>query len=306
MTDMSWYRVICFPLSTNLQPLISYLQQNSFYCRVTEEVIDGRNQQQVWVNTKEKTLEVAEVCAQWSSGELAQESSSIQDGGSQAKITQSYSKVAVSFHLLTLLPITLGLILLGFIGAALFNADTENYSFIEPFLFLGINGEYLVPLSVGLQAGEYWRFITPVFIHFDFLHILFNSLIIWEVGRRIEVTKGSVHYLGFVMLAAVVSNFSQYSVANNVSFGGLSGVAYGVIGYIAIYQELIKHPVLQFHKGIIAFFIIWLLLGVFGVVDLFIDGSIANAAHISGLIIGALFGGLVAMIDKITSKSTSE
>lgn len=306
MTNMSWYRVICFPLSTNLQPLIGYLQKNSFYCRVTEEVIDGRNQQQIWVSTKDRALEVAEICTQWSSGELVQESNAIQEEAAQATITQSTFKVAVGFHLLTLLPVTLGMILLGFIGAALFSADTENYSFIEPFLFLGINGEYLVPLPVGLEAGEYWRFVTPAFIHFGFLHILFNSLIIWEVGRRIEVAKGSVHYLGFILLVAVVSNFSQYSVASNVPFGGLSGIAYGVIGYIAIYQELVKHPVLQFHKGTIAFFIIWLLLGVFGVVDLFIDGSVANAAHISGIITGALFGALVAMIDKAGSKSTSE
>ena len=85
---------------------------------------------------------------------------------------------------------------------------------------------------------------------------------------------------------------------NNSIFGGLSGVVYGVIGYVAVYQEFIKHPVLQFNKATIAFFIVWLLLGVFGVIDVFIEGSIANAAHVSGLLAGAIFGGLMVFIDK--------
>ncbi len=302
MTSMSWYPVICFPLSANLQPLISYLQQSNIHCRVTEEVIEGRNQQQIWVNTKDRALEVAEICTQWSTGELEQEVSQA-ESANQKQTTQPYSKVVVGFHLFKLLPITLAMILLGFAGAAAFKADSQNYSFIEPFLFLGISGDHLIPLSVGLGAGEYWRLVTPAFIHFSWLHIIFNSLIIWEVGRRIEIAKGPLHYLGFILLAAGVSNFSQYSVSNNVLFGGLSGVAYAAIGYIAIYQELVKHPVLQFHKGTLAFFILWLLLGVFGVIDLFIDGGIANAVHVSGLIVGAILGALVAMVDKISNKS---
>jgi GlpG protein len=91
---------------------------------------------------------------------------------------------------------------------------------------------------------------------------------------------------------------SQYSVMNNSIFGGLSGVVYGVIGYVAVYQEFIKHPVLQFNKATIVFFIVWLLLGVFGVIDVFIEGSIANAAHVSGLLAGAIFGGFMVFIDK--------
>jgi membrane associated rhomboid family serine protease len=39
-------------------------------------------------------------------------------------------------------------------------------------------------------------------------------------------------------------------------------------------------------------------LGVFGVIDIFIEGSIANAAHVSGLLVGAIFGGLMVLVDK--------
>ncbi len=306
MASTSWYPVIYFPLSTHLQPLIAHLQQSNIHCCVTEDIVEGCRQQQIWVSRKDKALEVAEVCLQWCNGELDQEIDQVQLDFDHSAAKQSPLRVGVGLHLLALLPITLGIIVLGFVGAALVNAERHTLSHVEPFLFQGLSNDSFVPLSIGLQAGEYWRFVTPIFIHFNFLHILVNSLIMWEVGRRIELGRGSLHYLGFILMAAVVSNYSQYISTGDVPFGGLSGVAYAAIGYIAVYQELVRDPVLRFHKGAIAFFIIWLLLGVFGIIDLFIVGSIANAAHISGLIIGAIFGGLVTMIDKAISKGTNE
>lgn len=285
----TWYRVICFPLSKDLQPLLHYLASQSVHCRVTEE----RGEQQLWINNQEEALDVAQLCTQWLSGEL-----SIEEVDKPAGANYSPSKLAVGLYLVKLSPVTIVLILLGFIGAALVNADDRLFSFAEPFLFQGLSNGYFVPFSESLAAGEYWRLITPMFLHFGFLHVLFNSLIIWEVGRRIEIAKGSFHYVGFILLVGIVSNVSQYSVMNNTIFGGLSGVVYGVIGYVAVYQEFIRHPVLQFNKATIAFFIVWLLLGVFGVIDAFIQGSIANTAHVSGLLTGAIFGGLMVLLDK--------
>lgn len=298
---LNWYPVICFPLAANLQPLLNHLASLNIRCRVTEEIAEGENkrsaEQQVWTDEQEQVLYVAELCSQWAAGELL-----VNATHEPAQTKASYSKLTVGLQLAKRLPVTISIILLGFIGAALINADSQQFLFAEPFLFQGISNNYFVPLSESLAAGEYWRLITPIFLHFSFLHVLFNSLILWEVGRRIEIAKGPFHYLGFILLAGVVSNISQYTIMNNTIFGGLSGVVYGVIGYIAVYQEFIKHPVLQFNKATIAFFLLWLLLGVFGVIDVFIQGSIANAAHVSGLLVGAIFGGVMVFIDKPSSE----
>ena len=305
MTMLTWYPVLRFPLSTNLQPLLDHLASLNIICRVTEEIAKGGNkrsaEQQIWIAQQEQVLYVAELCSQWVAGELLvnEAHTPAQTKAAYSKLTSS--KLKVGLHLATRLPVTISIILLGFIGAALINADRQQLSFAEPFLFQGLANNYFVPLSESLAAGEYWRLITPIFLHFGFLHVLFNSLILWEVGRRIEIAKGPLHYLGFILLAGVVSNISQYSMMNNTVFGGLSGAVYGVIGYIAVYQEFIKHPILQFNKATIAFFVVWLLLGVFGVIDVFIEGSIANAAHVSGLLVGAIFGGVMVLIDKPSS-----
>lgn len=299
MTMLTWYPVIRFPLTTNLKPLLEHLTSLNLSSRVTEE----RGEQQLWIAEQEQVLAAAELSTQWVAGELPGTSATSASNGTpdDTALTCSkpkYYKLAVILHFAKRLPVTLCIILLGLIGTALISADRQQLSFAEPFLFQGLAENYFVPLSEGLAAGEYWRFITPTFLHFGFLHVLFNCLILWEVGRRIELSKGPLHYLGFILLASVVSNMSQYSVMNNSIFGGLSGVVYGVIGYIAVYQEFIKHPILQFNKATIAFFLVWLLLGVFGVIDVFIEGSIANAAHVSGLLVGVIFGGLMVIIDK--------
>lgn len=299
MTMLTWYPVIRFPLTTNLKPLLEHLTSLNLSSRVTEE----RGEQQLWIAEQEQVLAAAELSTQWVAGELPGSSatSAFNAGPADSMLTGSKPKhyeLAVALHFAKRLPVTLCIILLGLVGTALISADRQQLSFAEPFLFQGLAENYFVPLSEGLAAGEYWRFITPTFLHFGFLHVLFNCLILWEVGRRIELAKGPLHYLGFILLASVVSNMSQYSVMNNSIFGGLSGVVYGVIGYIAVYQEFIKHPILQFNKATIAFFLVWLLLGVFGVIDVFIEGSIANAAHVSGLLVGIIFGGLMVIIDK--------
>ena len=304
MTMLTWYTVIRFPLTTNLKPLLEHLTSLNMSSRVTEE----RGQQQLWIAEQEQVLAAAELSAQWAAGQLPLkqkheippiDASAAKPSESEQLIAwPSHYNLAVGLHFAKLLPVTLCVILCGLIGTALISADRQQLSFAEPFLFQGLADNYFVPLAEGLAAGEYWRFVTPTFLHFGFLHVLFNCLILWEVGRRIELAKGPLHYLGFILLASVVSNMSQYSMMNNSIFGGLSGVVYGVIGYIAVYQEFIKHPILQFNRATITFFLVWLLLGVFGVIDVFIEGSIANAAHVSGLLIGAAFGGGMVLIDK--------
>ena len=302
MTMLTWYPVVRFSLTTNLKPLLEHLTSLNLSFRVTEE----RGEQQLWIAEQDEVLAAAELSAQWLAGELPSNqvpsaTSAFNAKAADSELTSSkikQYKLVVAVHFAKRLPVTLGIILLGLLGTALISVDRQQLSFAEPFLFQGLAENYFVPLSESLAAGEYWRFITPTFLHFGFLHVLFNGLILWEVGRRIELAKGSLHYLGFILLASVVSNMSQYSVMNNSIFGGLSGVVYAVIGYIAVYQEFIKHPVLQFNKATIAFFLVWLLLGVFGVIDVFIEGSIANAAHVSGLLVGIIFGGLMVIIDK--------
>ena len=75
-------------------------------------------------------------------------------------------------------------------------------------------------LSVDGQArfhdvsGQYWRLLTPAFLHFGWLHIAFNSLWMWELGSKVERELGGVNMALLFCTIALVSNSLQFA------FGG--------------------------------------------------------------------------------------
>lgn len=299
MNELIWQPVVRFPLDKDLKPFLNFLKQQAIATRVTEE--DG--EQQLWMVDQSRILDVADYAAQWASGDLA-----LQPQASRATVDPSYtaSKSLIVWHFLSLLPVSVVLLVLGILGALLVYMDRQTLAYAEPFLFQAIRQGQIMPLSASLAAGEYWRIFTPVFIHFGLLHVAFNCLLLWEIGRRIEQVKGSLHYVFCVVIIGIIGNIAQYIASPNAIFGGLSGIVYGVIGYVGVYQIYVYHPILQFNKAAIAFSIVWILLGVSGIVDVFIiGGGVANTAHISGLIMGAIIGAVVAFIDKQRAKKNS-
>lgn len=149
-----------------------------------------------------------------------------------------------------------------------------------------------------LDSRQYWRLITPAFIHFGIFHIAFNGLWLWEFGRRIEVLNGSFHFVMLVLVSAIASNFSQYFWGGPSLFGGMSGVLYALLGYLWIRNRVAPNPVLRLPPGIIGFMLAWLVICMTGVVDLFFRGSVANAAHASGLLVGMFLGGVFGLLEK--------
>nr|WP_279537119.1 rhomboid family intramembrane serine protease [Aestuariicella hydrocarbonica] len=199
-------------------------------------------------------------------------------------------------------PVTLLCILLGILGAICVHYDHQlTLVSLLTFQPIYIVGEHvgLGTVTEGLSQGQYWRLFTPVFLHFGLFHILFNGLWIWEFGRRIELGLGSAILSGLIITIGLASNLAQYWWGGASLFGGLSGVLYGLMGFLWIYNKFRPHPVFALQPGIIGFMIGWMVLGMTGAVDFFMDGSIANAAHFGGLMAGIL---LALVVTKFISK----
>ncbi|MEJ6612852.1 MAG: rhomboid family intramembrane serine protease [Porticoccus sp.] len=145
-------------------------------------------------------------------------------------------------------------------------------------------------ISSSIDNAEYWRFVTPIFLHFGHFHLIFNALLFWILGEKIEYFLGSPRLFVYITLIAISSNIAQYLLGVAALFGGLSGVVYGLLGFIWIRQKISPTPVLTVPQGLAAFMFIWLILGISGIVDFFMDASIANAAHAMGLIGGVILG----------------
>jgi len=135
-------------------------------------------------------------------------------------------------------------------------------------------------------AGEYWRLLTPIFLHFGWLHITFNSLWMWELGALIEQRLGSMLLTLLVLGCGVGSNLAQYLYTGPSLFGGLSGVVYALLGFCWVYNAVLPAAGLGVPRGIILFMLAWLVFCMLGPTEALGLGSIANAAHLGGLVLG--------------------
>jgi GlpG protein len=190
-------------------------------------------------------------------------------------------------------PVTLLIIALSIIGCLMVET-TVGQAWLSWFTFQGFDSYQLLPLSEGIFAGQFWRLVTPAFLHFGFFHLLFNSLWLWDLGRRMELGVGRSHYLLFVVASAVVSNVAQYIWGGPGLFGGMSGVVYGLVGFVWLRQYSDPNPLFAVPKAVIGFMLFWLVLCMSGMVDYFIAGSVANAAHVGGLLAGMAWGAISA------------
>ena len=177
--------------------------------------------------------------------------------------------------------------------------------FIEPFTFTQINISnlgYFSSLTVDqtyIDNNQWWRLVSPMFLHFSFAHLAFNCLWIYILGEKIERIDGSLTFISIVIFSAVSSNSLQYFWNGSSLFGGLSGVIYGLIGFCMIIEMDSSRDIYDIPPGLYMFMIIWMILGFMGVLELFGFGSVANFAHLGGLVSGIIFAMILKTISLI-------
>ncbi len=135
---------------------------------------------------------------------------------------------------------------------------------------------------------QIWRLFTPIFIHFGIIHLGFNMLWLWDLGNMVEDRKGTLFFALFILIVSGSSNWAQYLVSSP-GFGGMSGVVYGLLGYIWMKGKYDPASGLSLHKTTVAMMIGWYFLCLSGLV-----GHIANMAHTVGLVVGIAWGYLTS------------
>ena len=135
-----------------------------------------------------------------------------------------------------------------------------------------------------------------MFIHFGWLHIVFNLLWVWEVGRRIEVINNASVLLLVTLVSSIMANFLQYYMLGPSFFGGMSGVVFGYLGYSLVWSRLVPSRSMGLADGLYIFMFAYLAIGFTGAIDMLGLGVLANGAHLGGLIGGLLVGGVAGFL----------
>ncbi len=166
-----------------------------------------------------------------------------------------------------------------------------NYLFITQYQVSGQYMRWYRGLPEIFQ-GQIWRLFTPMFIHFGVLHLLFNMLWLKDLGSMIERHQRSWILALLVFIIAAASNLAQY-IVSGPSFGGMSGVVYGLLGYVWMRGKYDPFSGLFLHQQTVVMMIVWFFLCLSGVM-----GNIANMAHGAGLVIGVIWGVISARLAK--------
>ena len=169
-------------------------------------------------------------------------------------------------------------------------------SVILGMMFIGyLTGTYISSLPQifvfgGLDGSGYWRLVTPIFLHFGIIHFVFNALWLALLGAKVERYAGHMQCLILILCIAVFSNVGQYLWSGSVRFGGMSGVIYGLLGYLWVHHWLAPNYHLFLPKELVGFMLLWLVICMSGVLDYALGISVANAAHFVGLLTGMFLG----------------
>ena len=156
-------------------------------------------------------------------------------------------------------------------------------------------------LAATLRTGQLWRLVTPIFIHRDPLHLLFNLTWLVSLGAAVERRFGAWRTLAFVLAAAAASNVAEFYMdlewgspvlglfrfgPGNPMGGGMSGVVYALFGLVWV-RSRGGDAAFFLPPNTVLLMVGWLLLCVTGQL-----GPIGNVAHAGGLLFGAAVGWL--------------
>jgi rhomboid protease GluP len=152
------------------------------------------------------------------------------------------------------------------------------------------------------EQHEWWRFVTPMFVHVNLPHVLINMYSLWVVGPYVEKLYGSAKFIVFWVLTGIAGVVASYltvrpALAGNpvarflfkqfdVPSAGASGALFGLVGVLFVFGIKFRHELPEgfkraFGTGMLPIILINLFIGYLG------RGFIDNAAHLGGLAAGA-------------------
>ncbi|MBI2040422.1 rhomboid family intramembrane serine protease [Candidatus Curtissbacteria bacterium] len=191
------------------------------------------------------------------------------------------------------------------LGLIIFTIYIFVQELFAPDLDLFIANYALIPQNVNfLLLGTLKPFITSLFLHAGFLHILSNMWFLWIFGDNVEALMGHFKYFVFYIFCGVTASFVQYIFIADSSLPmiGASGAIAGVLGaYLRFFPRntvdtLIPVFGLPFIIAVPAGFMLiyWFITQAFnGVASILVatasTGGIAYIAHTAGFSGGYLF-----------------
>jgi rhomboid protease GluP len=161
-----------------------------------------------------------------------------------------------------------------------------TFRFVRGFNLLGNISSGVLDMLGASRPGvlvtlEFWRLVTPQFLHANLLHIGFNSFVLMDIGPEVEEQYGSARYF-FLYILTGMAGFLVSSWWGNFSIGASASLA-GLIGLMIGVSYRRGGAVMQMLRARLVRWVVYIFI-----LSFFLGGD--HAAHTGGLVAGFLLG----------------
>ena len=139
------------------------------------------------------------------------------------------------------------------------------------------------------NGGEYWRLLTVALVHGSIIHLLFNMYALWIIGPIVEAMYGPWRFFAMYLICVAAGSAASFATSANPAVGASGGV-FGLFGLLLVADRVHKPALTRNARNLT------MQIGILIGINLLIGFSLAgidNAAHIGGLLAGAVLGFLV-------------
>lgn len=195
----------------------------------------------------------------------------------QMKLKRFFRKPVVTYTFL-------GLQLIMFLLMTIDGGSTNTFTLIG-------YGAKFNPLLV---AGEWWRLVTPIFLHIGWVHLIMNSVILYYLGIQLEETLGHWRFALIYLLSGILGNAASFAFNAFSVSAGASTSLFGLFGAtLFLGKTYTGNPAIQHMAR--NFGTLILINLVFG----FFNTSVDLAGHIGGLAGGYLMSTAISIPDPL-------
>ena len=159
-----------------------------------------------------------------------------------------------------------------------------NGASIDTLIFFGAKyNDFIV-------RGQYWRLLTPIFLHIGIVHLLFNEYALAIFGREVENLFGTVRFAAIYLLTGMFGSLASLTFTIAVS-AGASGAIFGIIG--AMMAFLLRNREMLGERGRQHFRTLLIMIGLNLFLGVTVPG-IDNFGHMGGLFSGIILGAILS------------
>jgi rhomboid protease GluP len=148
--------------------------------------------------------------------------------------------------------------------------------------------ETLSGVNLYVAEGEFWRLLTPIFIHSGFTHLLFNCFSLVLFGPALERIVGKGKFITIYLVSGIGANLATFLLQPPTFVHvGSSGAIFGLFGFYLAIISFRKSLLSRENSQLV------MTIAIISVIMTFLQPNINITAHIFGLLTGYLVGALL-------------